>query len=134
MTQDIEKLIQQTSKNICTLYSVLIEKGGVAFGISSESEKKISTIVANIFTCPFGVCHYKTEKDICSAFFYFLIKGHPFVDGNKRTAVITFLTLAEAYELEVLNPAVLDELAVAIQSIDEKPDLVIEAISEIMFK
>lgn len=42
-----------------------------------------------------GKTKYKSAIEICSALFISLTKNHPFVDGNKRTALLTLL-----YELD----------------------------------
>lgn len=54
------------------------------------------------------------------AYLYFLIKDHPFTDGNKRTASLVFLTLCD---INALFPRYgdfsLDELAVFIEKAKE---------------
>lgn len=54
------------------------------------------------------------------AYLYFMIKDHPFVDGNKRTACVAFEVFCD---LNNLSPKYrgfeLDELAVFIEKIRE---------------
>ena len=54
--------------------------------------------------------------EICLLFF--LIKNHPFTDGNKRTAVLAFIVLCYANSLEEhLEGYNLDALAVFLEKV-----------------
>ncbi|MHB8914120.1 MAG: Fic family protein [Minisyncoccota bacterium] len=68
---------------------------------------------------------------------YFLIKDHPFVDGNKRTACLVFSVVCDINQLVPKfgngNPA-LDELAVFIEKIQEQDHhIVIRQIAKLLF-
>lgn len=64
---------------------------------------------------------YDNPKNQISAVFRSIIKNHPFVNGNKRTAVLFALTIAEFYSLEVVNDEILYDLSVKLPSTDWDP-------------
>src|SRR5271155_2334370 len=88
-----EKKIYQpvTSKNICRAYELLQSKNLVSFPITEEAKRKVEAIVGNINNPHFKVEIYETIEEKAVAYLYFLIKDHPFTDGNKRTACLVFL-------------------------------------------
>ena len=45
-----------------------------------------------------GTVKWSTRYDVCATLFYGLIKGHPFHDANKRTALLSLI-----YHLDTLN-------------------------------
>ncbi len=109
-----------TSKNICEIYNILCAAGLVTFPIPFDAEQKIQAIVANINGYSLGVPHYFSIEEKVFAYFYFIIKDHPFVDGNKRTATLVFLVLASMNKLQIVLPDYdLDALALYIE--DRKP-------------
>lgn len=96
---------------------------------------KIDALVANISSSYFGEEIYKSDEEKAVAYLYFIIKDHPFVDGNKRTACFSFLILCDLNEL---NPKfedfTLDELAVFLESCQEKDhQQLIKAVSQLLF-
>ena len=124
-----------TSKNVCEIYELLNSNGLVSFALTQEGRNKVDAIVSNINDLHFGVDIYVSPEEKAVAYLYFLIKSHPFVDGNKRTATLTFVTVAALNNL-LLNPDFsLDALAVFIEKIQE-PDhqMVIRVIAKEYFK
>lgn len=72
------------------------------------------------------------------AYLYFLVKDHPFTDGNKRTASLVFASLCLTNNL---NPGLgngnptLDELVVFIEKIQtEDHHAVIKEIAQMVFE
>lgn len=57
---------------------------------------------------------YETEREQLASVFRSLVKNHPFVDGNKRTAVLWLLTMAELCELPVVNDDALFDCVVEV--------------------
>ncbi len=51
----------------------------------SDAYTKIDSLVCNITGSNYGYENYSTIEEKIVAYFYFLIKNHCFVDGNKRT-------------------------------------------------
>ena len=133
-----EKKIYQpiTSKSICHAYELLQSKNLVSFPLTIEGKRKVEAIVANINNVYFGKEIYSTSGEKAVAYLYFLIKNHPFTDGNKRTASLVFEVVCD---INNLNPNfkhfTLDQLAVFIEKVkEENHQGVIKAISSILFE
>ena len=104
--------------------------------MTSQSEAKIDSIVSNINGSNFGNENYKTKEEKAIAYLFFLIKDHPFIDGNKRTASLTFEV---ACSVNDLNPdysiATLDVWAVFIEKIQEQDhQRIIRELATLIFK
>lgn len=50
---------------------------------------KIETIADKPFFTPFGIDKYETIYKKAACYMESIIRGHPFTDGNKRTAILT---------------------------------------------
>ena len=119
MTKEKKKFQPLTSKHICETYSLLHKEGLVAFPITSDASNKIEALVSNINGSNFGVLNYEKDTEKVVAYLYFLIKNHPFVDGNKRTAVLCFMVLCSLNNLhQHLEGYDLDALAVFLEQIN----------------
>lgn len=119
MTKEKKIFQPLTSENICEIYNLLLSENLVVFPIGQSSINKIEAIVANVNGVNYGEENYSKSTDKVVAYLYFLIKNHPFVDGNKRTAVLTFLVLCKMNNLQChLDGFELDELAVFLESLD----------------
>jgi prophage maintenance system killer protein len=91
----------------------------ISFPATPDSVKAIEATVANINGSNFGIENYPSDTEKIVAYFYFLIKNHPFVDGNKRTASLVFLVLIETNGLEKhFEGYDLDALAIFMESVD----------------
>ena len=105
-----------TSENICEIYKLLNREGFISFSLNKESVSKTESLVYNITNAHFGVEPYISDEEKAVAYLYFLIKNHPFVDGNKRTAVLSFEVICRVNNL---NPNygdfTLDQLAIYIE-------------------
>ena len=135
MTKEKKTFQQLTSENICEIYRLLHSEGLVSFPITSEAKNKIDALVANVTGSSFGFQHYQTIEEKVVAYLFFITKAHAFTDGNKRTAVLSFLVLCKMNELEpMLNNYGLDALAVYLEQL-ELPDyqMVIKFVSEVIF-
>ena len=56
-----------------------------------KNQKSLEGILGNVFQIIFGEDVYKTVEEKASHLLYFIIKNHPFNDGNKRTGAFTFV-------------------------------------------
>lgn len=116
MTKERKKFQPLTSSDICEIYNLLHKEGVVYFPLTQDAVGKIEATIANINGSNFGVENYPGTSQKIVAYLYFLIKNHPFTDGNKRTAVLSFLVLARLNGCrEKLNNYNLDELAVFLE-------------------
>jgi len=129
------KFQQLTSKNICEIYKLLHKNKLVSFSLTQDAEHKIEALVENINGISYGIPHYPTPNEKVVAYLYFLTKNHPFTDGNKRTASLSFEIICD---LNSLNPNykdfTLDELVVFVEKIREKDhQLTIKTIANNLF-
>lgn len=118
MTKEKSTFRPLKSKHICLVYSLLHAEGLVSFPLHESVHGKIDGIVANINNAYFGESIYVNTPDKVVAYLYFLIKDHPFTDGNKRTAVLSFEILCSLNNLEPdYSSFRLDELVVYIEGV-----------------
>lgn len=124
-----------TSKDVCQIYELLVRRKLVSFAITPDGLSKVDALVANITTAYFGEEIYKSAEEKVIAYLYFLIKDHPFVDGNKRTACLTFEVICDINNLSPDYKGLgLDSLAVFIEKIQESNHHeTIKSLSRILF-
>lgn len=96
----------------------LIAKGEATALFGTErNEGNLTGIVGNVFQS-FGKQElYPTIEEKAAHLLYFIIKNHPFVDGNKRSgayAFIWFLKQAQILDLTRMNPPALTALTLLI--------------------
>src|SRR3989344_537084 len=79
-------------KDLSTLRKTLIEKGEATdiFG-SERSAGSVSGIVGNIMQTFGGNELYPTVEEKAAHLLYFMVKNHPFTDGNKRSGAFAFV-------------------------------------------
>jgi len=134
MIQEKKTFQPVTSKDICQIYELLLADNFVSFQLNIDSIDKVDTIVANINAMYFGVATYLTPEEKAVAYLYFIIKNHPFIDGNKRTAVLTFRVVCSLNKLIIAPEISLDAWAVFIEKIQEQDHhLVIKNIANFLF-
>lgn len=105
------------------------------FPLTQSGVHRIDSIVSNIICPHFGVDVYPSNEQKAVAYLYFLIKDHPFTDGNKRTATLAFSTVCLLNDLPENKDFPLDSLAVFIEKTrDADHQTVIEVIAEQYFK
>lgn len=124
-----------TSDEIFLAYESLVNRDLVAFSAHQSAKNKVEAIISNINGSYFGQELYPTIEEKIIAYFYFIIKNHPFIDGNKRTASMAFSLACDSNQKEVKEKYTLDELAVFIESIQD-PDhqSVIRMLAKDLFK
>lgn len=131
-----KKIFQQLNLNdVCQVYNSLLEDNLVSFPLNSEAQKKIESIVGSIAGSYFGNEIYKTVEEKAVAYLYFLIKDHPFVDGNKRTACLAFELICYLNKLKPnYGEFHLDAIAIFVEKIQDKDhQFVIKMLSGIIF-
>src|SRR3989344_4521966 len=136
MTQEKKTFQQLTSKGVCQIYELLLEDNLVSasFPLSPESIDKVDTIVASINNIYFDIERYITNEEKAVAYLYFIINDHPFTDGNKRTAVLSFKVVCDLNNI-IPDPEIhLDALAVYIENKKVKDyQFFIKAIASLLF-
>ena len=68
-------------------------RGGDLFG--KELDHRLDGIIGNIYQSQRGIDIYLTLEEKAAHLLYFIVKDHPFVDGNKRIASFLFVYLLD---------------------------------------
>jgi fido (protein-threonine AMPylation protein) len=96
----------------------------------------IEGIIGNVLQSFEGSALYPTIEEKAAHLLYFIIKDHPFVDGNKRSgafAFIWFLRKAKAKSFRKINPGALTALTLLIAESDpEKKDQMVALVTQIL--
>lgn len=115
---------EELTKAITTLRAELIQKGEAGELFAQERKQgSIEGIVGNVMQSFGGKTLYETLEEKAAHLLYFMVKNHPFVDGNKRSgafAFVWFLRRARIKGGRNINPATLTALTLLIAESDPK--------------
>lgn len=106
-------MINLTLEQLLEMHALLVNETGGSFGLRDlgRLESAIATQTQNIF----GEELYPTTINKAAALIRAIIADHPFVDGNKRTAMLSGLTLLEVNGLRFYaNKGEIEDFAVKI--------------------
>jgi len=81
----------ETKEVLQKLKSNLIAKNEATELFANERDKQLDGIIGNLYQTFGGVELYPSIEDKASHLLYFIIKDHPFSDGNKRSASFMFI-------------------------------------------
>jgi death-on-curing protein len=88
-----------SKEQVIKIHSILINQTGGIDGIKDEG------LLESALNAPFqtfdGEYVYKTTKVKAAKLGYFLIKNHPFIDGNKRIGILVMMTFLEINGIEI---------------------------------
>ncbi|MCF6464506.1 type II toxin-antitoxin system death-on-curing family toxin [Clostridium sp. Cult2] len=88
-----------SKEQVIKIHSILINQTGGIDGVKDEG------LLESALNAPFqtfdGEYIYKTIKAKAAKLGYFLIKNHPFIDGNKRIGILVMITFLEINGVEV---------------------------------
>ncbi len=104
------------------------------FPIQNTQILNIDSTVKTVNADYYGKARFPHYQDKASAYFCYLIKDHPVIDGNKRIALLWLEIYCHINNLKI-NPAIhLDELAILVER--EKIDLYTLSVrvKQILFK
>jgi len=103
--------VRPTVENVLFLHTVAIETFGGSEGV--RDLESLRAAVARPWGSSFGQDHFSTPFENAAALAESLIRRHPFIDGNKRTAMYAaaYLLGTLGYELEA-EQAELEDFAV----------------------
>lgn len=109
---------EKLNKTLLELKQVLIAKGEATeiFGIEREKDS-VMGIVGNVMQSFDGKDLYPSIEEKAAHLLYFVIKNHPFIDGNKRSgayAFIWFLNYAKVLNTKRMTPPALTALTLLI--------------------
>jgi len=112
------------SKDLAKLRETLIEKGEASDIFGNERDTgSVSGIIGNVMQSFNGKELYPTIEEKAAHLLYFMVKNHPFVDGNKRSgafAFVWFLKNANILNIQKLTPSALTALTVLVAESDPK--------------
>lgn len=106
------------NRDVATLKTELMRKGEASENFAAQrTHDAIEGIIGNVMQSFGGVAVYPTLESKAAHLMYFIIKNHPFVDGNKRTgayALIWFLHKVKKLNTTTLSPTALTALTLLI--------------------
>lgn len=127
-TGNIEKDTKITAKNfekdLEIFKNELIKKNeATEFFATERINGNLENIFCNVFQSFDGIDVYKTLEEKASNLLYFMIKNHPFIDGNKRSGAysfIWFLRKNNILNINKINPQTLTILTILIAESNPK--------------
>ena len=106
-------MVYLTLEQIIRLHALVLVKDGGAGGIRNLGQ--LEAAVSTQYQTVFGKELYTTVCDKAAALVRGIICDHPFIDGNKRTAMLAGLTLLEMNEYNfIARQGELEDFAVRI--------------------
>lgn len=116
--KEIKTNAKELQKDIQHLKNELIKKGEATELFAQEKNPGVlEGIFGNVFQSVFGEDAYPTIEEKAAHLLYFIIKNHPFNDGNKRCAAFSFIWLLKkaGYPFQgKINPEALTALTLLI--------------------
>lgn len=92
-------MIRLSKDQVIKIHSMLIEQTGGRDGIRDDG------LLDSALNAPFqtfdGEYIYRTIKVKAAKLGHFLVKSHPFIDGNKRTSILVMIIFLEINGLEI---------------------------------
>jgi len=129
---------EELTDAIANLRAELLKKGEATEIFAQEKTKaSIEGIVGNVMQSFGGSDVYATLEEKSAHLLYFMVKNHPFVDGNKRSgafAFVWFLRKAKIKGSRNINPSALTALTLLIAESDPKKKEQIVALVTQMLK
>jgi prophage maintenance system killer protein len=118
----LENEAEKLYTDIETLKHELIQKGEATEIFATEkTPKSLEGILGNVFQSVFGEDAYPTVEAKAAHLLYFIIKNHPFNDGNKRSGAFSFIWLLRRAGFDVrhtIHPNALTALTLLIAESD----------------
>lgn len=115
---------EQLGKALLEFKHSLIKKGEATELFGSERGRgNVAGIVGNVMQAFGGKTLYPTIEEKAAHLLYFMVKNHPFVDGNKRSgayAFIWFLSRAGVLDKTRITPPALTAITLLVAESDPK--------------
>ncbi len=91
-----KKSIQMDSNELASALSelkkeLISKKQATELFAQEKKSSNLKGIIGNIFQSAFGSDAYPTNEEKAAHLLYFIIKNHPFTDGNKRSGAFSFI-------------------------------------------
>ncbi len=128
---------EELMSEIQVLRTELMEKGEATDIFAQErNPMNVEGIVGNVMQSFGGKDIYETIEEKAAHLLYFMVKNHPFVDGNKRSgawAFLWFLRKAKLKSMRSINPNALTALTLLIAESDpRKKDLMVALVTQML--
>ncbi|MCY3547052.1 MAG: virulence protein RhuM/Fic/DOC family protein [Gemmatimonadetes bacterium] len=119
---------------IADLKAALIDRGEASSLFGNPRGDAIEGILGNVEQTMFGESLYRTREEKAANLLYFLVKDHPFTDGNKRIGSLLFLLYLRQEGLNHgLNPQALTALTLLLaESAPANKDLMVRLIVNLL--
>lgn len=83
--------VDEARRALGALAAELREKGEASELFARDREDGLASILGDLQQSMFGELLYKIREERAAHLLYFVIKNHPFSDGNKRSGAFLFL-------------------------------------------
>jgi len=112
----------------------LRERGEASELFARDRGEGLASILGNIEQTMFGDSLYKTREERAAHLLYFMIKNHPFSDGNKRSGAFLFLLYLRQEDMRLtLDESGLTALTLLIAESDPKAkDLMVRLVMNLL--
>ena len=119
---------------ISALRSDLADRGEVTGLFGNQRGDGLAAILGNIEQTMFGEPLYRSREEKAANLLYFVVKDHPFTDGNKRIGSLLFLLyLAQEGVAHRLDPRALTAITLLIaESAPSAKDLMVRLVVNLL--
>jgi prophage maintenance system killer protein len=138
MTEARKTSLHPISETLLNAYRFLVRQEGISFEVGAKNIQSLDSIVKTVHSSYFGLERYPKPAQKAAAYFYYIIKNHPMVDGNKRLAVLwlQLITASQFQPIPLFNEktgqqTTPDELAIAVEASIEDHDAIIQLLSKL---
>jgi prophage maintenance system killer protein len=118
----VELTAEKFNKNLSILKQSLVDKSEATEIFGVERQKgTVSGIVGNVMQTFGGRELYPSVEEKAAHLLYFMVKDHPFTDGNKRSGAysfVWFLNEAKILDVHKLTPSALTAITVLVAESD----------------
>ncbi len=112
------------TESVAVLKQELLKRGEATDIFATErSPRSLEGIVGNVMQAVGGADVYPSIEAKAAHLLYFVVKNHPFIDGNKRTGAysfVWFLSRAKVLDTKRLTPAALTAITLLIAESNPK--------------
>lgn len=98
MSSDPHKIIHLTVDIVIEIHAVAIQEFGGSEGLRDRN--LLESAVATPQSSFGGKSPYSDAIEIAAAYLFYLCKNHPFIDGNKRTALGACLVFLQLNQIQ----------------------------------
>ncbi len=120
----VELTAEKVTDSLAEFKEELIHKSEATdiFGVE-RNKGSVAGIVGNVMQSFEGKEVYESAEEKAAHLLYFMVKNHPFTDGNKRSgafAFVWFLKQANILDVSKLTPSALTALTILVASSESK--------------